>query len=133
MWTPGNFSSCKKLPTISESPTLVHDRKLTNPAGIRILRHVGANVGVQVRSAVSTETMRPAFITKRTAGDNIPYFSVNQSPISSTAITPSTEAGHVNVSPSGRLPPAALLPVAPIAGHPLQPYQNGLLVKFGRR
>src|SRR5437667_365717 len=44
MWTPGNFSSCKKLPTISESPTFVHDRKLTNPAGIRILRHVGANV-----------------------------------------------------------------------------------------
>ena len=85
-------------------PDVGADRKLTNPAGIRILRQVGANVGVQVRSAVSTETMRPAFITKRTAGDNIPYFSVNQSPISSAAITPSTEAGHVNVSPSGRLP-----------------------------
>src|SRR5438445_5432549 len=49
MWTPGNFSSCKKLPTISESPHVGADRKLTNPAGILILRQVGANVGVQVR------------------------------------------------------------------------------------
>src|ERR1041384_7718182 len=55
-------------------------------------------------SGPSTETMRLPLITNRTGVANWRYLSVNQSPISSAASTPSTDWGHVKVSPSGRLP-----------------------------
>src|SRR5205814_10541042 len=55
-------------------------------------------------SAPSTDAIRPPLMTKRTGDANFLYFSVNQSPISSAASTPSTDCGQVNVSPSGRLP-----------------------------